>query len=99
LIAWEEVMMPDGVDQVRVGLDELRRETEANQRALHASVLRVPDISQRYVLMRSGQVIGYFANDGDALREGKNRFGRGLFSVHRLVPASGTAGVSTPGNP
>lgn len=66
-------------------LDEIKRETECNHRALDAKLEQLrAEFGGRFALMRKGVIVDWFASDVEALRQGRARYSDRLYSIHRV---------------
>lgn len=65
--------------------DDIRREMRANEQALEAERAKlVRKHPNEFVLMRAGEVVGFFASLEEAQAAGMRRFRNRLFSLHEL---------------
>jgi len=63
-----------------------KEEIERNYRALEEKLPELlKDHRGEFLLMRAGEIVGFFQNAGDALAEGQKRFKDGQFSVQEVV--------------
>jgi hypothetical protein len=70
----------------RIDKQKLRAEVDANYDFLQRRLASfLPDHAGEYALLRSRELIGFFAKPGQAYREGLSRFSDGIFSIQEVT--------------
>ena len=67
-------------------IENIRRETTANQEAFARLRLGFTHHEGEYALMKSGMIIDFFSDRRSAMLAGHERFVDRLFSIHRVLP-------------
>ncbi len=70
----------------RIDKQELKAEVDANYDFLQRELANyLPAHHGEYALLKSRQLVGFFAKPGEAYREGLQRFEDGIFSIQEVT--------------